>query len=312
MNTFIVLFVSLIIFLLIAALIILLGGYYNQSRSGVRLHELIGGTRSRSKLPRVGAASLTKINSVVESLSKLSLPEEGWQNSELKLKFVRAGLVNLSDQKIFYAVKTLLSVIVPILSFIILWQFFSSFGFINIFFYVVLIAAVGYYLPDLYLRKKIKKRVMEMQEALPDVIDLLVICTESGLGLDAAINRVASDVASNSAVLSKEFYLTSLEIRAGAGRTSALKNMALRTNLEDLQSFVSMLVQADKFGTSLADSLRIQSEMMRIKRIQRAEEVAAKVPVKMLLPLILFIFPALMIVLIAPAAIHIGRTLGQQ
>ena len=312
MNTFIVLFVSLIIFLLIAALIILLGGYYNQSRSGVRLHELIGGTRSRSKLPRVGAASLTKINSVVESLSKLSLPEEGWQNSELKLKFVRAGLVNLSDQKIFYAVKTLLSVIVPILSFIILWQFFSSFGFINIFFYVVLIAAIGYYLPDLYLRKKIKKRVMEMQEALPDVIDLLVICTESGLGLDAAINRVASDVASNSAVLSKEFYLTSLEIRAGAGRTSALKNMALRTNLEDLQSFVSMLVQADKFGTSLADSLRIQSEMMRIKRIQRAEEVAAKVPVKMLLPLILFIFPALMIVLIAPAAIHIGRTLGQQ
>ena len=140
-----------------------------------------------------------------------------------------------------------------------------------------------------------------MQDTLPDLIDLLIICTESGLGIDATINRVARDSVRNSPLLSQEFYLTGLESRAGAGRLTALRNMALRTNLEDLNGFVSMLIQADKFGTSIAESLRIQSDMMRVKRIQRAEEKAAKVPVKMLLPLILFIFPVLLIVLIGPA-----------
>ena len=311
MDTLVAIFTSFLIFGLVTAAVFLVGGHYSQSRVGRKLKQVIGATHSDLQKPKRGAASLTKISSVLDSLSKLSLPEEGWQNSELKLKFVRAGLIEPDKQKVFYAIKTVLSVVVPIISFLVMWLFFPSIGSIHIFAYVVMIAGVGYYAPDLYLRRRIKKRVNEMQEALPDVIDLLVICTESGLGLDAAINRVASEAAGNSPVLSQEFYLTSLEIRAGGGRTGALKNMALRTNLEDLQNFVSMLVQADKFGTSLADSLRIQSDMMRVKRIQRAEEMAAKVPVKMLLPLVLFIFPALMIVLIAPAAIQISKTLSQ-
>lgn len=311
MDLLVTLFTSFLIFGLVAAMVFLVGGHYSQSRVSKKLKQVIGGTHSDQPKSKRGAASLTKISSVLDSLSKLSLPEEGWQNSELKLKFVRAGLIEADKQKIFFSIKTVLSVVVPIVSFLVMWIFFPSIGSIHIFAYVVMIAGAGYYAPDLYLRRRIKKRVSEMQEALPDVIDLLVICTESGLGLDAAINRVASDAAGNSPVLSQEFYLTSLEIRAGGGRTGALKNMALRTNLEDLQNFVSMLVQADKFGTSLADSLRIQSDMMRVKRIQRAEEMAAKVPVKMLLPLVLFIFPALMIVLIAPAAIQISKTLAQ-
>jgi tight adherence protein C len=124
--------------------------------------------------------------------------------------------------------------------------------------------------------------------------------------MDAAINRVSQEIARSSKILAEEFYLAALEIRAGAGRSTALKNLALRVDLEDLHSLVSMLVQADRFGTSLADSLRIQSEVMRTKRMQRAEEIAAKVPVKMLIPLIFFIFPSLLMVLIGPAVLQIS------
>jgi tight adherence protein C len=164
----------------------------------------------------------------------------------------------------------------------------------------------GYYLPDVYLRFRTNQRAKDMRDTLPDLIDLLVICTESGLGMDAAINRVSQEIARSSKILAEEFYLAALEIRAGAGRSTALKNLALRVDLEDLHSLVSMLVQADRFGTSLADSLRIQSEVMRTKRMQRAEEIAAKVPVKMLIPLIFFIFPSLLMVLIGPAVLQIS------
>jgi len=174
----------------------------------------------------------------------------------------------------------------------------------------VILAGAGHYLPDVYLRFRTSRRAAKMRDVLPDLIDLLVICTESGLGMDAAIHRVSQEIRRSSQALAEEFYLAALEIRAGAGRSQALKNLALRVDLEDLYALVSMLVQADRFGTSLADSLRVQSEMMRIKRMQRAEEIAAKVPVKMLLPLILFIFPALLAVLIGPAVIRIGALFG--
>jgi tight adherence protein C len=145
-----------------------------------------------------------------------------------------------------------------------------------------------------------------MRETLPDLIDLLVICIESGLGLDAALNRVSREISRASPVLAEEFYLAGLEIRAGSGRVPALKNLSLRVDLEDLYNLVAMLVQADKFGTSLGASLRIQSEVMRVKRMQRAEEIASKIPVKMLFPLIFFIFPSLMFVIIGPAAIQVS------
>lgn len=145
---------------------------------------------------------------------------------------------------------------------------------------------------------------------MPDLIDLLVISTESGMGMDSAINRVSKEIIKSSPTLAEEFYLSSLEVRAGSSRMQSLKNLALRVNLEDLNNLVSMLVQADKFGTSLADSLRIQSDLMRVKRMQRAEEFAAKIPVKMLFPLIFFMFPAVMIVLIGPAVIQISNVFG--
>lgn len=311
MLTFIL---SFTVFVIVVAAILLLGKLYDSKVIKSRLSNAVASTSNRStEIPKVklGASSLAKVDALINSLSKLSLPEKGWQDSEIRLRFIRAGHRGANDIKIFYAIKSLLTFVVPAIVFFVLWRYGQNVTKVKLFSYVVLVAAVGYYVPDLYLKIRTNKRIQTMQDSLPDLIDLLIICTESGLGMDAAINRVARDSARNSPLLSQEFYLTALEIRAGAGRVSALKNMALRTNIEDLNGFVSMLVQADKFGTSIADSLRIQSEMMRLKRMQRAEEKAAKIPVKMLLPLILFIFPVLMIVLIGPAVIQMSSLLGK-
>lgn len=295
---------ALTIFLSTALVVVLVGRVITKMRARRRLVQLLSTSeppKEQAAKRHIGAGSLTRVEALINSLSKLSLPETGWQDSAIQLKFIRAGLRGPNDIKIFYAIKSLLTFVLPGVVFIGLWRFGPEMARFKLVSYVVVVAALGYYLPDFFMRWRTSRRIQQMQDALPDLIDLLIICTESGLGIDAAINRVARDSVRNSPLLSQEFYLTSLEIRAGAGRLVALKNMALRTNLEDLNGFVSMLIQADKFGTSIAESLRIQSDMMRIKRIQRAEEKAAKVPVKMLLPLILFIFPVLMIVLIGPA-----------
>jgi len=170
---------------------------------------------------------------------------------------------------------------------------------------VLLTAAAGYYLPEMALSLITKKRIKILRNSLPDMIDLMVICTEAGMGIDAAIARISHEMVRNNPDLAQEFYLSALEIRAGGNRTEALRDLALRTGLDDLKDLVSVIVQSDKFGTSLAESLRVQSDMMRTKRTQRAEEMAAKIPVKMSVPLVLFIFPTLLIVLLGPAIIQL-------
>jgi tight adherence protein C len=173
----------------------------------------------------------------------------------------------------------------------------------------VLLALIGFYLPDLWLRMRIARRKEEILKGFPDALDLLVVCVEAGVGLDAAINRVGEEMKLSDKVLSEEFRLLSLELRAGKLRRDALRNLALRTDLEDVSSFVTLLIQTDKFGTSVAKALRVHSDSMRTKRQQRAEEIAAKLPVKLVFPLILFIFPSLFVAILGPAAIRIFRVL---
>lgn len=304
--------VALLVFAVVALLVVVIGQYGKRRQVRGLFSRVVGQERLRQKpASHDGAARLTHFDTLIDSISKLSLPESGWQDSEVRLRFIRAGLRDLNAPRYFYAIKSFLTLILPAILLLGLSLFGSHLTLTAKLSYVVLCAAAGYYLPDMFIRSRTSSRQQEMQQALPDLIDLLVICTESGLGMDAAINRVAKEAVGSSVALAEEFHLVALEIRAGAGRTTALKNMALRTNLEDLNGFVSMLVQADKFGTSLAESLRIQSDVMRVKRMQRAEEIAAKVPVKMLMPLIFFIFPALMIVLIGPAFLQIGQVFGK-
>jgi tight adherence protein C len=162
---------------------------------------------------------------------------------------------------------------------------------------------LGYLLPSMALGRMAKKRQHRIRLGLPDALDLLVVSVEAGLGLDQAIQRVGAELDFAHPELSEELRLINLELRAGKGRVDALRNLAERTGVDDIVSLVAMLVQTDKFGTSVAQSLRVHSETVRTKRRQRAEEAAAKTGVKMVFPLVFCIFPAIWIVTIGPAAI---------
>jgi tight adherence protein C len=161
----------------------------------------------------------------------------------------------------------------------------------------------GFYLPDYYLYRRIKDRKRKIFEGFPDALDLMVVCVEAGMGLDATIKRVGDEIVLKNRVLSEQFRMLSLELRAGKPRADALRNLALRTDLEDVSSLVTLLIQTERFGTRVAQALRVHSDAMRTKRYQRAEEVAAKLPVKILFPLVFFILPAQLITLLGPAVI---------
>jgi tight adherence protein C len=168
----------------------------------------------------------------------------------------------------------------------------------------------GYVVPGMILARLAKRRQHRIRLSLADMLDLLVVSVEAGLGLDQALARVGQELTTAYPDLSSELRLLSLELLAGKGRAEALRNLADRTGVEDLSSLVAMLVQTDKFGTSVANSLRVFSETLRTKRRQRAEEAAAKTGVKMVFPLVICIFPAIWIVTIGPAAIRFIRVLG--
>jgi tight adherence protein C len=169
---------------------------------------------------------------------------------------------------------------------------------------------MGYLLPSMMVGRRLKKRQKEMQKALPDALDMLVVSVEAGLGLNQALVRVSEEIYRISPVLSEQLALVNLEIRAGTSREESLRNLAERTGLQDISSLVGMLIQTDRFGTSVAQALRVHSETMRTKRRQRAEEAAAKTTIKMIFPLVFCIFPALFVVILGPALIQIYKALS--
>jgi tight adherence protein C len=173
------------------------------------------------------------------------------------------------------------------------------------------LGALGWVGPTFYVRGRLKARQKEVQLALADMLDMLVVCVEAGLGLNQALVRVADEIDHVSPVMSEQLAMVNLEMRAGTPREEALKNLAERTGLADIRSLVSMMIQTDRFGTSVADALRVHSETMRTKRRQRAEEAAAKTTIKLVFPLVLFVFPAMFVVVIGPSALAIFRTFSK-
>jgi tight adherence protein C len=247
---------------------------------------------------------------ILQRLSNLSVPEDGWQDNDLRLKFIRSGVDFERFALIYFAARTVLTFFVPIVVYGIYVSFSEEASLQVGVTTSVVLAAAGYYGPEQLLRYLANVRKSEMQAALPDVLDLLVICTESGLSLDQAIGRVAGEVARNNPMAAREFQLASLEIRAGIARSTAFRNLALRTELDDLSTFATMVIQAERFGTGIAGSLRSQSDLMRVRRMQRAEEAAAKLPTKMLMPLIICVFPSLFIVILGPAVMSMKTMLA--
>ena len=242
-------------------------------------------------------------------LAKLSVPDEGWETAPLRVRFMNSGFRDPAAPLAFFAAKTALAVAFPILCFLaVIWSGAKLTG-PGLMLALIVAAAVGYYLPNLVLSHMIYLRKREIFESLPDAIDLMTVCVEAGLGLDAALIRVAEESELTSRPLAEELRLVSLELRAGASKEKALRNFALRTGVDEVDAFVAMLIQAERFGTSIADSLRVHSDALRTKRRQRAEEAANKIAVKLVFPLILCIFPAMLVVLAGPAVIRIIRVL---
>ncbi len=169
--------------------------------------------------------------------------------------------------------------------------------------------ALGFFLPRFALKRKIRARQQRIKLALPDALDLTVICVEAGLALDQAIMRVGEDLQHAHPDLSDELHIVNLELRAGKPRMEALHNLADRTGVDDIRALVGTLIQTDRFGTSIAQALRVHSDSLRTERRQRAEEAAAKTTIKMVVPLVLFILPSLMFVTLGPAVIQLIRTL---
>lgn len=175
-----------------------------------------------------------------------------------------------------------------------------------------LLACVGYYLPVVWLKVTAHYRKKDLYKTFPDAIDLLMVCVEAGLGVDAAIRRVSREIHITSPELAKEFRILSLELKTGKSRNECLKNLALRTDLSDVDNLVRLMIQAEKYGTGVANALRVHAEEMRQKRYSRLEELAAKLPVKLTVPMILFIFPAFFFVIAGPAAIQVFRVILQR
>jgi tight adherence protein C len=180
---------------------------------------------------------------------------------------------------------------------------------INVFFVPLITLVLGYLLPDILLTWRVGVRQRQLRRGLPDALDLLVICVEAGLGLDQALLKVSQDMKISHPELSEELQFVNLEMRIGKTRIEALRELARRTGLDDIKALTAMLIQTERFGTSIAQSLRVYSDDMRLKRRQRAEEMSAKTSVKMVPPLVFFIFPALMVVILGPAIITLMHQL---
>jgi tight adherence protein C len=253
---------------------------------------------------------IERLARATQPLGKLSSPEQGFEGSALRRRFVNAGIRSATAPAAYFGAKTALAFGLPFLAFTVLTLFMQSPVKGNsLMFWLLVATAVGYYLPNVVLSHLVFVRQREIFENFPDALDLMTVCMEAGLGTEAALNRVADDMVHKSEVLSDELRLVNLELRAGAPRDRALRNLAIRTGVEEVDGFVSMIIQAERFGTSIAQSLRVHADMLRTRRRQKAEEAAAKIALKLLFPLIFFIFPSLMLVLMGPAMIQIYRVL---
>jgi len=312
-SNFIIL-VTLITFFSIFLLSIGIGQYIRQKEKRIEIIE---------KIRRSGEANLffeekklknahTPENPFLKFLVKLGeriKPENLYSQSKLRTKISQAGIRKENSISIFFGAKCLFAIIFPLIFILIRIPFFNVVSHSLIIAISVISALIGYYFPDALLKIMIERRKVKIFEELPDAIDLFVVCTEAGMGLDAAITKTANEMANNNSILSEELKLFNLEIRAGKSRQNALRNLALRTDLEELSSLVTLLIQADRFGTGIAKTLRVFSDSFRNTRYMKAEEIAAKLPVKLVIPLILFIFPALFVVLVGPVAINIYQNL---
>jgi tight adherence protein C len=291
-------FAFLIFFALAASAMLLI--FYRETL-GRRLAVIVG--LERDDLPRTTkAAQLNQsVLTFAEKLQK-ALPKGEKEVSVAQQRLILAGYRDESHLHVLNASKVLLPVALCGLAWVT--------GAYHLQPFMVFIAAlaVGYLAPEYWLGHLIKKRQLEINLGLPDALDFMVVCLEAGLSLDQSVIRTSEELAGGHPALAEEFGLVMLEVRAGRNRIDAWKSLMARTDIDEVRMLVAVFVQADQFGTSVSKSLRVHADGMRTRRAQRVEELAAKTPVKLIFPLVLFIFPSLYVVILGPAVIEIIAT----
>jgi len=242
--------------------------------------------------------------------SALFLKKSTKELSKVRRKLIHSGYDEDDAPLIYYSSKVALAIVFTSLTLLVA-TFYPKFSAQQVLFAALGMGFLGLVLPDYFLRHKLNKRQTAIRNAFPDALDLMVTCTEAGLGLNQTIQRVGEEIQTSHPALSKEFIIVNAKIRAGVDRSSALRDLAERTGLDDIRGMVTLLNQSITFGTSISDMLRVFSEEFRDKRMQKAEETAAKVGTKLLFPLVLCMFPAFFLVAIGPAVVRVLIVFGR-
>ena len=289
----------ILVFLAVSLAIIGLAVWLSPTRTEQRLQAVA--------MPAGKSAWTETAVKLVGPFAQLSSPTNDAELSPLRVRFLNAGIRYPDAYLVYFGMKTLLPLGLAAFAYVGLRATGTADDSTVMLLWLALAALAGCYLPNLVLRLLIRSRRREIFENFPDAADLMLVCVEAGLGLDAGLAKVTDEIQVKSTALAQELHWTNLEMRAGATREKSLRNLALRTGVEEIGTFATMLTQADRFGTSIGESLRVFSEDLRHKRHVRAEELAAKVPTKMLLPLVLCIFPCISLVILTPAVIRIVR-----
>ncbi len=276
-------------------LMLLLGGASSPLRR--RLQDVSGNA------PAKGGVSAETIARVLKPAAPYVLPKKDWERSKMSARLVHAGYRSPNALTSFYALKTLFALLLPVLV-LLGASWFPEATVQKVMFAALAASFVGVTAPNVVLERRVGSRQRELRNAFPDALDLLVVCAEAGLGLNAALQRTARELVASHPALAEELALVNVEIRAGADRVEALKNLASRTGLDDIRGLVSLLAQSIRFGTGIAETLRIYAEEFRDKRMQRAEELAAKLGTKLIFPLVLCLFPSFFLVAIGPAVLR--------
>ena len=285
-------------FLFVSLLITAIG--MSLLRGETAIERRLGELGVSGPLPAVPTSGNERLLNTLKRLGKAA-PKPSREVGKLKERLIYAGYRGSEALTVFFGIRLGLAIVLFLLGSSVVPKSSLMIGLAG--------AAFGYLLPSMALGRLAKRRQHRIRLSLPDALDLLVVSVEAGLGLDQAIQRVGDELAFAHPELSGEMRMINLELRAGKGRSEALRNLAERTGVDDLSSLAAMLIQTDKFGTSVARSLRVHSETLRTKRRQRAEEAAAKTGVKMVFPLVFCIFPAIWVVTIGPAAIKFVEVL---
>ncbi len=291
----VVMVVAVVIFIFAAGLSIIIFGVTDPVRR--RLGVLTEEEKEEGK-------AFLKIMTAIGPIAAFALPKEELEQHKTKRDLYRAGYRSPQAMQTFFALKAVLAIFLAAVV-LIGSRFTPDVTSGQLLLYIAMGAGVGLLVPDYVLSKKLAGRMRTLRNAFPDALDLLVVCVESGLGLGPAIQRVADELNVSHPELSLELATVNAEMRAGMPREEALKNLAERTGLPDIRGLVGLLVQSMRFGTSVADALRIYSEEFRDKRMQAAEEQAAKIGTRMIFPLVLFMFPVFFVVAVGPAALRI-------